>query len=147
MALGDLSALKALSVDVGSVFKMTLSPKDGIKPKKDGDISRDKYFVIIGKAQDSVIIGSLLINSEINDRLFTLIGPYQHCIYPDQYEFLNGKERYIDCYKIKEFEYIRILQDAEYIGHIDSNDIYEAINLSKSSPANNNQTLKKFDLL
>lgn len=147
MALGDLSTLKTLSVNIGSVFKMTLTPKDGIKPKNEGDVSRDKYFVIIGKTQDSVIIGSLLINSEINNKLFTLIGPYQHCIYPDQYEFLNGKERYIDCYKIKEFEYSRILQDAEYIGCIDSSDIDEAIILSKSSPANNNQTLQKFNLL
>lgn len=64
MALGDLSTLKALSIDVGSVFKMTLTPKDGIKPKNEGDSSRDKYFVIIGKTEDSVIIGSLLINSE-----------------------------------------------------------------------------------
>ena len=83
MALGDLSTLKTLSVNIGSVFKMTLTPKDGIKPKNEGDVSRDKYFVIIGKTQDSVIIGSLLINSEINNKLFTLIGPYQHRIYPD----------------------------------------------------------------
>ena len=147
MALGDFSTLKALSIDIGSVFKMTLTPKDGIKPKNEGDSSRDKYFVIIGKTEDSVIIGSLLINSEINGNLFNKIGPFQHCIYPDQYEFLNGKERFIDCYKIKEFKSDRILSNAEYIGRIDSEDIYEAIKLSKTSPANNNQTLQKFDLL
>lgn len=146
MELGDISALKAHSINVGSVFKMTLYPEDGVKPKNEGETSREKRFVVIGKTDDSVVVGSLLINSEINDKLFMLIGPYQHCIYPDQYEFLNGKERFIDCYKIKEINFDRILQDGEYIGQIDPIDIQEAIRLTKDSPANNNRILKKINL-
>ena len=147
MELGDIAALKAHAIDVGSVFKMTLYPEDGVKPKNEGETSRDKRFVVIGKTQDSVLVGSLLINSEINDNIFIKIGPYQHCIYPDQYGFLNGKERYIDCYKIFEFNFDRIMEKGEYIGQIDPDDIEEAIKSAKSSPVNTPYTLKKFKLM
>lgn len=43
MNLGDLSSqLKGLSIQPGSVFKMTLFPKDGVTPKNEGDVSRTK---------------------------------------------------------------------------------------------------------
>lgn len=147
MELGDIDVLKAHAINVGSVFKMRLYPEDGVKPKNEGETYRDKRFVIIGKAQDSVLVGSLLINSEINGNLFTKIGPYQHCIYPDQYEFLDGQERYIDCYKIFEFDFNRILDTGDYVGQITPNDIGEAIKSAKDSPVNNAYTLKKFNLL
>ncbi|MBQ8422429.1 MAG: hypothetical protein IJX11_09240 [Bacteroidales bacterium] len=95
MGLEEFSVLKSLAIEVGSVFKMTMYPEDKVIPKKEGDVSRDKYFVIIGKTVDSVVVGSLLINTNINSRLFNLISPYQHCISPESYDFLNGKERYI----------------------------------------------------
>ena len=63
MELKDCNALKHLAVHVGSVFKMTLYPEDKVTPKNPGDISRDKYFVVIGKTEDSLVVGSLLINS------------------------------------------------------------------------------------
>lgn len=147
MELGELTSLKAYSIDTGSVFKMTLYPEDGVKPKNEGDSSRDKRFVIIGKTGDSAIVGSLLINSHINDKLFMVVGPYQHCIYPDQYEFLEGKERFIDCYSIKEVRFDRILENGEYIGQISPEDIQEAIQKAKESPAISNRTMKKFNLL
>lgn len=147
MELGDIAALKAHSIDVGSVFKMTLYPEDGVKPKNEGDNSRDKYFVVIGKTTDRIVVGSLLINTNINGNLYMRIGQFQHCIYPDQYDFLNGKERYISCYKIIELNFDRLFAEGEYIGQIDSEDIVEAIRLAKESPVNNAYTLKKFNLL
>ena len=147
MELSDISALKAYSINVGSVFKMKLYPEDGVKPKNEGETSRDKRLIVIGKTDDSVVVGYLLINSEINDKLLMLIGPYQHCIHPDQYDFLNGKDRYIDCYRIKELTFERLLKDGTYIGQVETDDIAEAMRLAKASPVNNNYTLKKFSLL
>ena len=50
MKLGDFSSkLKGMSIQQGSVFRMTLFPKDGVTPKNEGDKSRTKYFVVIGK--------------------------------------------------------------------------------------------------
>lgn len=147
MALGDIAALRAHAIDVGSVFKMRIYPEDGVKPKNEGETYRDKRLVIVGKTQDAVLVGSLLINSEINDNMFTKIAPYQHCIYPDQYDFLNDKERYIDCYKIFEFDFDRILDTGEYVGQINPDDIAEAIKCAKGSPVNSTYTLKKFKLI
>lgn len=147
MELGEIAALKRHSIEVGSVFKMTLYPQDGVTPKNEGESSRDKYFVIIGKTTDGIVVGSLLINTNINDNLKDVIGPYQHCIHPDQYDFLNGKDRYIDCYRIKELTFERLLKDGIYIGQIETDDIAEATKLAKVSPVNNRHTLKKFSLL
>ena len=117
MNLGDFSSqLKGLSITPGSVFRMILFPKDGITPKNEGDISRTKYFVVIGKDKDSILVGSLLINSEVNANLINAIAPYQHCIYPEDYSFLGGKYRFIDCYRIKELQFNSIIESAEYIG-------------------------------
>lgn len=147
MELGDLAELKALAVEVGSVFKMTMYPTDNVTPKRPGDGSRDKYFVVIGKTKDSVVVGSLLINSNINSRLFNIIGPYQHCISPATYSFLNGKERYVSCYEIKKFPTERLIEKAEYIGVISQEDLDASIELAKKSPINDRRTLKMFNLI
>lgn len=147
MELGNLSELKALAINVGSVFKMTMFPEDSITPKNSGDTSRDKYFVVIGKTEDSVVVGSLLINTNINSRLYNIIGPYQHCLSPESYDFLNGKERYISCYEIKKFTTDRVVEKAVYIGRLDDDDILSSIELAKLSPANDKRTLRMFNLI
>ena len=146
MELGDFAEFKALAIEVGSVFKMTMYPADKVTPKRQGDSSRDKYFVVIGKTEDAVVVGSLLINTNINSRLFHIIGPYQHCLSPATYGFLNGKERYVSCYEIKKFPTERVIEKAEYIGVISQEDLDAAIELAKMSPINDRRTLKMFNL-
>lgn len=145
MNLGDLSSqLKGISIQPGSVFKMTLFPKDGITLKNEGDVSRTKYFVVIGKDEDSILVGSLLINSDVNINMIHAIAPYQHCIYPKDYSFLGNKYRYIDCYRIKELQFDQIIESGEYIGAISKVDMDRAIDLANASPVNKPLTLKKF---
>ena len=62
-------------------------------------------------------------------------------------EFLNGKDRYIDCSELFEIRYDRILSCAEYIGVIDEKRLYDIINLVKISPYIRKGTLKKYMLL
>ena len=147
MELGDLAGLKSLAIEVGSVFRMTMYPEDKVTPKNEGDMSRDKYFVVIGKTEESVVVGSLLINTNINSRMFNLIASYQHCISPASYSFLNGKERYISCYEIKMFPTERIIEKAEYIGILSQEDIDASIELAKTSPINDRRTLKMLNLI
>ena len=147
MNLGDLSSqLKGLSIQLGSVFKMTLFPKDGVTPKNEGDVSRTKYFVVIGKDEDSILVGSLLINSDVNINMVHAIAPYQHCIYPRDYSFLGDKYRYIDCYRIKELQFDQIIESGEYIGTISEVDMYKAIDLANASPVNKPLTLMKYGI-
>ena len=148
MNLGDFSSkLKGMSIQPGSVFRMTLYPKDGVTPKHEGDKSRTKYFVVIGKDEESLLVGSLLINSDVNINLVRAIAPYQHCIYPKDYAFLGDKYRFIDCYRIKELRFDQIIEDGDYIGTISAVDLDKAIYLANASPVNKPLTLKKFGIL
>lgn len=142
----DLEVLKRMSLVPGSVFRMELFPADGITPKNEGDVSRNKYFVILGIDNDSILVGSVLINSEINSSLIRVIAPYQHCIYPEDYDFLNDKFRYVDCYLIKELSFDRIVSSAEYIGIINETDLSRIKELAVSSPANRPNVLKRYGL-
>ena len=146
MELGDLSALKGLSIDKGSVFKMTLFPSDGVKPKKEEDISRDKYFVVLGKDNNSIIVGAVLINSDINYNLLLRIAPFQISLEPEEYEFLQGKRRFLDCYRIKKIPFERILNDAEFIGAVSDDIIERAIQLVNHSDVNSTKDLKQFGI-
>lgn len=147
MKLGESSSVfKGLSINQGSVFKMTLYPKDGVTPQKEGDISRTKYFVVIGKDSDSILVGALLINTEVNVNLITVIAPYQYCIYPSDYDFLGSKCRYVDCYRIKELSYERIVSEGEYIGIISDADMAHVIDLVRRSPVNKPLILRKYGI-
>ena len=147
MDLGESSALKSLSLQVGSIFKMKLLPQDGVTPKNPGDTDRSKYFVVIGIDDSMIFVGSVLINSHINDKLFSIIGPYQHCIHETDYSFLTREESFIDCFQVKEISYDRIIDEAEYIGLIEYDDMVAVKKLVISSPANKRLTLKKFHIL
>ena len=148
MKLGEFaSQLKGMSIQPGSVFKMTLYPKDGVTPKNEGESSRTKYFVVIGKDEDSLLVGSLLINTDVNINLVHIIAPYQFCIYPKDYAFLGEKYRYIDCYRIKELGFDQIIAEGEFIDTITQADLEQAIELAKKSPVNKPTLLKRYGLI
>ena len=147
MDLGDINALKELSIRSGSVFYMRFYPKDNVVPKFAGDEYRDKYFVILGKDSDGSYIALSLINSEINANLKTRIGLYQHQIKQEDYSFLQGKDRYVDCYSIKEVSVSRILELGEYKGVLNDDDLAKVIELVNSSPVISVAILKQYSLL
>lgn len=133
------------SIHVGSIFKMELTPYEGIIPKNPGETSRIKYFAIIGIDGDRVVVGALLINSQINGRLFSRIGPYQHQIKGAEYSFMT-KESYINCYEIKEIAARAIIAKAEYVGELLTADLTAARAQVKTSPSIKPATLKRFHL-
>ena len=147
MDLGDINALKELSIRSGSVFYMRFDPKDNVVPKFAGDEYRDKYFVILGKNSDGSYIALSLINSEINVNLKTRIGLYQHQIKQEDYSFLQGKDRYLDCYNIKEVSVSRILELGEYKGVLNDDDLAKVIELVNTSPVVSVAMLKQYALL
>lgn len=142
----DFPSLKDMAIRRGSVFRMELFPQDGVTPKNEGDVSRHKYFVVLGVDSDKLLVGSLLINTEINTSMIRIIAPYQHCVYPERYAFLQGKFRYVDCYLIKEFSYDRVLKEAIYVGLIEDEDLEKIVELAQSSPANRPYVLRKYGI-
>lgn len=144
--LGDLEALRTLSIEPGSVFRMKFLPSDGVVPKDEDDDSRNKYFIIIGKDHEGNYIALTLINTDINLKLFNIIGPYQHKIFAAEYEFLKGKDRYIDCYRIKEVSAERLLAEGIYIGYVSPELLIDVKMLAVSSPTMAPATVTNYSL-
>lgn len=135
--------LRKQVVEIGQVLKMDMFPSDRITPKK-GYNHKEKRFVIIGKKEDK-LVAALLINSQINQNLFFRIGPYQHELFEEKYDFLDHTS-YIDGYSLREFDVQRVLASAKYLGSIDANDLQEAINHVCDSPDVKPFILKKYNL-
>ena len=121
--------LRKQAVEIGQVLKMDMYPSDRIVTKRGSD-HKEKRFVIIGRHEDK-LVAALLINSQINVNLFNRIGPYQHEITKDRYDFLDHTS-YIDGYSIREFDVQRVMRYAKYLGAIEADDLQEAINEFKN---------------
>lgn len=136
--------LKRRALDVGQVLRMEMFPEDSVQPKK-GKSSKEKRFVIIGKDGDT-IVAALLINSKINEKLFMQIGPYQHLISSDKYDFLDH-DSYVDGYLIREFNAARVLESADYLGSLLPEDVLESIQRAVDSPKIKPYLIKKYRLI
>ena len=146
MILGDLTLLKEKMIKRGCVFRMTFYPSDGVTPKNPGDTSRTKYFTILGLSSNKILVGSFLINTEINQALAKILSPYQLRLKASDYDFLGGKDRYLDCYQVKKLEFPRVLEEAQYIGELLEKDIEWAEHLANKSLLNSDDDLKEFGI-
>lgn len=136
--------LRRRAIEVGQVLKMELFLEDRIRPKN-GKNSKLKRFVIIGKTEDGNVLAALLVNTRINDNLFTVIAPYQHLVKAADNDYLDH-DSYIDCYTIREFNAPRVLEKAEFLGTVKSDDLEECLEHVRKSPAIKPYILKKFHL-
>lgn len=145
MELGSFPAeLRKLAVEVGQVLKMDMFPEDMINPKP-GKESKSKRFVVIGRTGDGGVLAALLVNTRINERMFARIAPYQHLVRAADNDYLDH-DSYVDCYMVREFDSERVLESAEYLGHIKENDLTECLDHVRHSPAIKPYVLKKFNL-
>jgi len=110
------------SFSTGKVLKMSLTEDDGIILKNKA-IQRPKYFVVVGQDIENGLIGSLLINSNVNKNVIntkTLLD----CQFPLQkkdYDFLQY-DSYLDCSELFELDKIKILQKGMEVGELTSKD-------------------------
>lgn len=74
-SIADILSNKAKSqlvlpnINKGDIFKMRLTPKEGIIPKNKGDNDRDKYFIVVGKTA-MVLLSVLLSLTAISIPIF-----------------------------------------------------------------------------
>ena len=132
-------------VEIGCVFMMEMFPEDGIKPKGN-NTSRRKFFVVVGKDDDTITVASVLINSEINVNKFNRIAPYQHEIRRENYDFLTKENSYVDSYSLREFAIERVKSTAEFYGKLNDEDLNYIKEKIKSSPAVPIRLIKKYNL-
>lgn len=139
----ELSRLASRTVKVGDVYEITMTEANGIKPKQ-GDVSRDKYFVVLGFDQDGVAYGGVIINSEINKNLPGYIRMYHMPIKQSKYHFLRY-DSFVDCVQLK-VAYPHKFNEWNYLGEIDGYDVELIIGTVRESPRESAERLARFGL-
>lgn len=145
----NLENVISSEISQGCVFRIHLNEEEGVKGKNSGDNGRNKYFVVLGKTQDGNLIGFLLINSNINQKLPIEVRELHYPISAKAHSFLD-KDSFVDCSQIKEIkrEKFSTMFDANFKkGSIKDEDMTLIIDTVKSAAQVTNKQLKKFGLL
>ena len=147
--LGDLlgktaNDLMQLSIKIGDVHLLQLDPTNGITPKN-GDVARNKFFIVLGFDNEGNVVGGLVINSKINYNLPPTITDYQLPITVTQCPFLQHNS-FVNCSKIFVAKRTNFNRDT-YRGEIsDSGLMRLIIDTVKESPTVNKKQLKDFGI-
>ncbi|MCI6486280.1 MAG: hypothetical protein MSA20_08565 [Bacteroidales bacterium] len=147
--LGDLlgktaNDLMQLSIKIGDVHLLQLDPTNGITPKN-GDVARNKFFIVLGFDNEGNVVGGLVINSKINYNLPPTITDYQLPITVTQCPFLQHNS-FVNCSKIIVAKRTNFNRDT-YRGEIsDSGLMRLIIDTVKESPTVNKKQLKDFGI-
>jgi hypothetical protein len=150
--IGDLLADKQKAVvvtsaiEAGQVFRIKLTEMEGIKPKNQGDNSRNKYFVVLGVDNDKAI-GAVLINTAINQNLSPMLKRLHYPIHAKNYPFLQH-DSFVDCGSLKPISKEKYGANLDkQVGMIDDQDL----NLIRKTVAEDApieaKTLKRFKLI
>lgn len=136
-------------VNKGSVYRMKLTPEEGVIPKKEGDDDRNKYFIVIGFDKNGSAIGFVLINTLIHKSLSLDLQCLQYPVTPQKYPFLK-KIRYVDCSEIKSIQrdkFNSLFSAEKEFGQIDDEDMSFIIECVKNSPVVTPKMLKRFGII
>lgn len=139
----ELSRLALKTVKVGDVYEITMNAENGITPKP-GDISRDKYFVILGFDVDGIAYGGVIINSQINKNLPGYIKMYHMPIKRSKYPFLRY-DSFVDCLQLKRVYPLKF-NEWNFLGEIDDEDIELIIGTIRESPRESQEHLAQYGL-
>lgn len=131
------------SLSVGDVHLLSLGSEDGITPK-DGD-ARNKFFVVLGFADDGSVIGGVVINSRINPRLPSTITDYQYPISVSDCPFLSHNS-FVNCAHLLRVS-PRHFTSRSYRGRIDEPLLSSVTATVKECPAVSRALLRLFGLI
>jgi len=141
--------LAGITVKVGGVYRMPLTPNEGITPKKTGDSSRNKFFIVVGKDCDNNIYGIVIINSHVNNKLVQSVKDLHYPLFTGSYNFLDHNS-FADCSRIKRISCTRfsdLLTPATFKGDIMQNDLDLIIGALKTAKTINKKELRSFGLI
>lgn len=153
-SIADILSKKAKSrlvlpnINKGDIFKMRLTPKEGIIPKNEGDTDRDKYFIVLGKTETGSLIGFVVIDTAINIHISQELQDLHCPMNATKYPFLK-KNRFICCAELKEITFDNFVDRYEgegRFGQLEDDDMELVIGALKSSPLVTPKQLKKFGL-
>ena len=107
-------------VNVGDVYKITMSQADGIITK-DGYAVRDKFFVVLGFDEQGNVYGGIVLNSKINPNLPPIVKQYHMPISAGNYTFLSH-DSFLNCSKMMTTTSTRLMQGKK-VGTINDDDL------------------------
>lgn len=107
-------------VNVGDVYKITMSQADGITTK-DGYAVRDKFFVVLGFDEQGNVYGGIVLNSKINPNLPPIVKQYHMPISAGNYTFLSHAS-FLNCSKMMTTTSTRLMQGKK-VGTINDDDL------------------------
>ena len=144
--LGDVGdKLAQDNIKVGNVYLINLDQQNGITPKN-GDLTRDKFFIVLGFDNEGNVIGGLVINSKINYNLPSSVTDYQLPIKVEQCPFLKYNSL-VNCSKIIVANKAKFTKNT-FRGEISDPEFIDLlINIVKESPTVNTKLLKRFGLI
>ena len=144
--LGDVGdKLAQDKIKVGNVYLINLDQQNGITPKN-GDLTRDKFFIVLGLDNEGNVIGGLVINSKINYNLPSSVTDYQLPIKVEQCPFLKYNS-FVNCSKIIVANKAKFTKNT-YRGEISDPEFIDLlINTVKESPTVNTKLLKRFGFI
>ncbi len=148
--IGDLLGAKADqltqdNINVGDIHLLRLDKNNGITPKN-GNKTRDKFFIVLGFDEDGNVIGGVVVNSNINYNLPTAITDYQLPVTVEQFPFLEHSS-FINCSKIIIARRSKFTKDT-YRGTIYDDEMIEIIiDTVKESPTVNKKQLEAFGIM
>lgn len=136
------------NIQRGDVIRINMTLEEGVKPKNNGEESRNKYFIVLGKTEDGKFIGFVLINSNINPHLSSELKDLHYPLHFSKYSFLE-KNRFVDCGQLKEItlENFSDRYKCQSFGKIDEEDLEYIIQAVISSPKETRKHLRKFGLI
>jgi hypothetical protein len=144
--LGDVGdKLAQDNIKVGNVYLINLDQQNGITPKN-GDLTRDKFFIVLGLDNEGNVIGGLVINSKINYNLPSSVTDYQLPIKVEQCPFLKYNS-FVNCSKIIVANKAKFTKNT-FRGEISDPEFIDLlINTVKESPTVNTKLLKRFGFI
>mgnify|MGYP002623076312 FL=1 len=140
----QLKKLVTNTVEVGDVYRVKMTVKDGVTPK-DGDDSRNKFFVVLGFDDQGTIYGGVIINSKINQNVSQSVKDYHMPISCEKYKFLDH-DSFVNRANLK----TKPLSDfvgSPKLGTVDDDDVELIKETIKNSPNEKKAKLKQFGLL
>ena len=124
---------------------LILDGSNGITPK-DGKETRSKFFIVLGFDRYGNVIGGLVINSNINYKLPSLITDYQLPVSVTQCPFLEH-DSFVNCSRLITAGRDKFGRNT-FRGRITDSELMEQIvNTVKESPTANKKMLKDFGII
>ena len=145
-----LQQLTSSQAQEGAVFRMHLGEEEGVKGKNPSDEGRNKYFIVLGSDTEGNAIGFVLIDSQINPHLPQKRKDAHLKILAENYQFLNGVDRFVDCSDFKVISkerFTTLFGQDKAKGSLTSNDIAQIKQLTIEYEDASPKLLKRFGLI